>query len=144
MFTLITIFFFFNFILIYININLVRNLNIDDSIFSALFSDGFASGVYKNLLIFFSFLFLLVLLCFLKIQKVHFEYSVIFSFAFAGFFLIISTNDLFLWFLALELQSFAYMLLQAKKQTILLTNGSGLKYFIFGSLASSLYLFGIL
>jgi proton-translocating NADH-quinone oxidoreductase chain N len=56
---------------------------------------------------------------------------------------LLRTTDLFIWFLAIELQSFCFYTLAAyRTNRSYLQTEAGLKYFLFGSIASSLYLFG--
>jgi NADH-quinone oxidoreductase subunit N len=60
-----------------------------------------------------------------------------------GMFLLLISNDLFLIYLALELQSLSLYILAATKRYSNLSIEAGFKYFIYGSFASGLMLFGI-
>lgn len=60
-----------------------------------------------------------------------------------GVFLLLSANDLFVIYLAMELQSLALYLLATLKRYSNMSIEAGLKYFIYGSFASSIMLFGI-
>lgn len=58
-------------------------------------------------------------------------------------FLLLISNNLFLIYLAIELQSLSLYILASIKRYSNLSIEAGLKYFIFGSFASGLLLFGI-
>lgn len=58
-------------------------------------------------------------------------------------FVLVSSNDLFISYLALEIQSFSLYILAAWKQDNIKSIEAGLKYFFLGSFASGLILFGI-
>lgn len=60
-----------------------------------------------------------------------------------GMFLLISSNDLFIFYLALELQSLSLYIMASIKRYSNLSIEAGLKYFILGSFASGLLLYGI-
>lgn len=60
-----------------------------------------------------------------------------------GMFLLIVANDLFIIYLALELQSLSLYILASLKRYSNLSIEAGLKYFILGSFASSLLLYGV-
>lgn len=72
-----------------------------------------------------------------------FEIPILMLIALFGMFIILSTNDLILLYLAMELQSLALYVLAASKQYSNFSTEAGLKYFILGSLASAMLLFGI-
>jgi len=57
--------------------------------------------------------------------------------------LLVSANDFLLFYLAFELQSFSFYILAASKKDSLLSTEAGLKYFVQGSFASGLLLFGV-
>ena len=59
-----------------------------------------------------------------------------------GSLILCSSNDLLTAYLAMELQSVAFYLMAAFKKNSNYSIESGLKYFIVGSFASSLFLFG--
>jgi NADH:ubiquinone oxidoreductase subunit 2 (subunit N) len=60
-----------------------------------------------------------------------------------GMFLMISTNDFFLMYISIELQSISLYILASIKRYSNLSVEAGLKYFIYGSFASGMLLFGI-
>jgi NADH-quinone oxidoreductase subunit N len=93
----------------------------------------------------------LVAVCFLLIINVslqeepmnnNFEYVVLIISSVLGLFLLCSSNDLMLAYLAIELQSVSFYIMAAFKKNSNYSVESGLKYFIIGSLSSVLFLFG--
>jgi NADH:ubiquinone oxidoreductase subunit 2 (subunit N) len=60
-----------------------------------------------------------------------------------GMFLLISANDLFIIYIAVELQSIALYILTSLKRYSNISVEAGLKYFIYGSFASGMLLYGI-
>ena len=74
---------------------------------------------------------------------ISFELPILMLLCLQGMFLLISSNDLFITYLAIELQSLSLYILAALKRYSNLSIESGLKYFILGSFASGLMLYGI-
>jgi NADH-quinone oxidoreductase subunit N len=115
---------------------------------SALFSTynvDFTVSKFTNLLYFFSLIFLLVLYSYMSYNRIKttFEYPVIILVSLISMLILLRTTDLFIWFLGIELQSFCFYTLAAyRTNRSYLQTEAGLKYFLFGSVASSLYLFG--
>ena len=72
-----------------------------------------------------------------------FEYSLLILLSVEGSLIILSTDNLFLFFLALELQNLAFYVLASIKRYSNFSTEAGLKYFLFGAFSSSLVLFGI-
>lgn len=76
-------------------------------------------------------------------QKINnFEYFLLILFSVLGLFLLCSSNDFLTAYLALELQSLSFYVLAAFKKNSTFSVDAGIKYFILGSFASSLFLFG--
>ena len=76
-------------------------------------------------------------------QKINnFEYFLLILFAVLGLFLLCSSNDFLTAYLAIELQSLAFYVLAAFKKNSTFSVDAGIKYFILGAFASSLFLFG--
>ena len=74
---------------------------------------------------------------------ISFELPILMLLCLQGMFLLISSNDLFITYLAIELQSLSLYILAALKRYSNLSIEAGLKYFILGSFASGLMLYGI-
>ena len=77
-----------------------------------------------------------------NLMKHNFEYVVLVLIGVLGSLLLCSANDLLTAYLAMELQSVAFYLMAAFKKNSNYSIESGLKYFIVGSFASALFLFG--
>ena len=72
----------------------------------------------------------------------NFEYFLLFLFSVLGLFLLCSSNDLLTAYLAIELQSLSFYVLAAFKKNSTFSVDAGIKYFILGAFASSMFLFG--
>ena len=75
-----------------------------------------------------------------KLNK--FEYPIIILISILGMFFIVSSNDLILFYLGLELQSLSLYILAAIDRDNLRSSESGIKYFILSALSSGLLLYG--
>ena len=112
-----------------------------------LFADSFVSNSFTNffkiLILVGTFFILIITQNFIKETKInYFEYSLVLLFSVLGMFIMISANDLILFYLGLELQSLSLYILASLDRDSLKSNESGLKYFILSSLASGLLLYG--
>ena len=112
-----------------------------------LFSDSFISNSFTNffkiLILIGTFFTLIITQDFIKETKInYFEYSLVLLLSVLGMFIMISANDLILFYLGLELQSLSLYILASLDRNNLKSNESGLKYFILSSLASGLLLYG--
>ena len=76
----------------------------------------------------------------IKINKI--EYPVLILSAILGMMVMISSNDLIVFYMGLELQSLALYILASFNRDNLLSTESGLKYFILSALSSGLLLYG--
>ncbi len=75
-----------------------------------------------------------------KITK--FEYPIIVLLSILGMFFMVSSNDLILFYLGLELQSLSLYILAAIDRDDLKSTESGIKYFVLSALSSGLLLYG--
>ena len=112
-----------------------------------LFYDSFVSNSFTNffkiLILIGTFFTLIITQDFIKETKInYFEYSLVLLLSVLGMFIMISANDLILFYLGLELQSLSLYILASLDRNNLKSNESGLKYFILSSLASGLLLYG--
>ena len=76
----------------------------------------------------------------IKINKI--EYPILALSSILGMMVMISSNDLILFYIGLELQSLALYVLASFNRDNLLSTESGLKYFILSALSSGLLLYG--
>jgi NADH-quinone oxidoreductase subunit N len=112
-----------------------------------LFSNSFVSNSFTNffkiLILVGTFFILIITQNFIKETKInYFEYSLLLLLSVLGMFIMVSANDLILFYLGLELQSLSLYILASLDRDNLKSNESGLKYFILSSLASGLLLYG--
>lgn len=115
---------------------------------SISFSDtllvDFLSYNIKNIVTIFSILSLVLIKEYISISKINiFEYYVLILFAILGLIFLCTSNDFLTMFLSLELQSLAFYVLAASKKQSSYSVESGLKYFVVGSFASGIFLFGV-
>jgi NADH:ubiquinone oxidoreductase subunit 2 (subunit N) len=130
---------FFSFYLV-----LNEHLNVlEVSCLNNTFINDYASFSSKLIIGSLSILCLLMMQPYILNQKINnFEYFLLILFAVLGLFLLCSSNDFLTAYLAIELQSLAFYVLAAFKKNSTFSVDAGIKYFILGAFASSLFLFG--
>ncbi len=80
---------------------------------------------------------------FIRDKKLNkFEYPIIIMFSILGMFFMLSSNDLILFYLGLELQSIALYVLAAIDRDNTISSEAGIKYFVLSALSSGLLLYG--
>jgi NADH-quinone oxidoreductase subunit N len=112
-----------------------------------IFLDSFIRDKFSN---FFKVLILLSSLFVLNSSKNFitdnklnkFEYPIIILISILGMFFMVSSNDLILFYLGLELQSLSLYILAAIDRDNLRSSESGIKYFVLSALSSGLLLYG--
>lgn len=111
--------------------------------FNGLFVvDGFATFT-KVMVLAASALTLILSLGWLAQEQMNkFEYAVLVIFATLGMLMMISANDMMSLYLGLELQSLALYVVAAFKRDSVKSTEAGLKYFVLGSVASGMLLYG--
>jgi len=77
-----------------------------------------------------------------QVKAWRFEYPVLVALATLGMMLMISANDLMSLYVGLELQSLALYVIAAFQRDNLRSTEAGVKYFVLGSVASGMLLFG--
>ena len=131
-------------IIIIITIAIIYNRpNIEEKIFL----DSFTRDVYSN---FFKILILISSLFVLNTSKNYiidknldkFEYPIIILLSILGMFFMVSSNDIIVFYLGLELQSLSLYILASIDRDNLKSSESGIKYFILSALSSGLLLYG--
>jgi len=106
--------------------------------------------IYDNLATFTKSVILLSTIGYLLISKSYitncrfnaFEYYILVLSAILGLLLLISSYDLIIAYIAIEMQSLSFYVLAAFKRNSAFSTEAGLKYFILGAFSSSLILFG--
>ena len=124
---------------------LIFNNPLDQNI--SLFNDGYIvdnlSSFMKILTILAGALVLSISTRYLKIFKIFLiEYPVLILSSILGMMVMISSNDLMVFYLGLELQSLALYVLASFNRDQLKSSESGLKYFVLSALSSGLLLYG--
>ena len=118
---------------------LLESINFSDTLLV-----DFLSYNIKNIVTIFSILSLILIKEYISISKINiFEYYVLILFAILGLIFLCTSNDFLTMFLSLELQSLAFYVLAASKKQSSYSVESGLKYFVVGSFASGIFLFGV-
>ena len=120
--------------------------NPSDSIIT-LFSVNFIidnlSSFMKSLTILGGAIILLMSKKFLKLSKIFLiEYPILILSSILGMMVMISSNDLMVFYIGLELQSLALYVLASFNRDQLKSSESGLKYFVLSALSSGLLLYG--
>ena len=77
-----------------------------------------------------------------RVKAWRFEYPILVALASLGMMLMISANDLMALYVGLELQSLALYVVAAFQRDSIRSTEAGLKYFVLGSVASGMLLFG--
>ena len=136
----------FNFSSLIIIITIAIILNNNNST-EKVFLDSFVRDEFSN---FFKILILVSSLFVLNSSKNFiidnklnkFEYPIIILISILGMFFMVSSNDLILFYLGLELQSLSLYILAAIDRDNLRSSESGIKYFVLSALSSGLLLYG--
>ena len=132
-------------LILIITIFLVYNNNEYDSI--KIFSDSFITNPFTNffkiLILASSFFVLYFSQLYIKENNIiKFEYPIVILISILGMFFMVSSNDLILFYLGLELQSLSLYILAAIDRDNLRSTEAGIKYFILSALSSGLLLYG--
>ncbi len=112
-----------------------------------IFSDSFVINPFVNFIKLLIVISCVVILnysqVFIKEKNIaKFEYPIIVLLSILGMFFMVSSNDLILFYLGLELQSLSLYILATIDRDNLRSSESGIKYFILSALSSGLLLYG--
>lgn len=124
------------FILFFVNINVYFYKNL-------FYINANISFIFICIILLIMFILFLSARSFLFDKIFIMEYPLIIILALFGIFFVLFTNDLFLLYLGIELQSYCFYILVGLKRYSNLSIEASLKYFILGSFASGVYLFGV-
>ena len=129
------------FLSLLINLNLFSFNNF--YLFNGAYKVDHLSNFMKVLIIVSGIFVMLSSSKYLKINKIFkIEYPILLLSSILGMFIMISSNDLMVFYLGLELQSLALYVLASFKRNDQLSSESGLKYFVLSALSSGLLLYG--
>jgi len=112
-----------------------------------LFNDGYIIddlSIYMKLITIISGIFVMLTSSkYLKIIKIYqIEYPILLLSSILGMIIMISSNDLIVFYMGLELQSLALYVLASFNRSNILSSESGLKYFVLSALSSGILLYG--
>ena len=112
-----------------------------------LFNDSiivdYLSSFMKIMTLLSAFLVLVISTNYLKVFKIlKIEYSILILSSVLGMMIMISSNDLIVFYMGLELQSLALYVLASFNRDQLQSSEAGLKYFVLSALSSGLLLYG--
>ena len=118
-------------------------LNSEVLLFNSSYKIDYLASFMKFLIIVSGLFILLTSSKYLKINKIfQLEYSILILFSILGMIIMVSANDLIVFYLGLELQSLALYVLASFNVNQLKSSEAGLKYFILSALSSGLLLYG--
>jgi NADH-quinone oxidoreductase subunit N len=131
-------------IIIIITIAIIFNRpNIEEKIFLDSFTRDTFSNFFKILILISSLFVLNTSKNYITDKKLDkFEYPIIILLSILGMFFMVSSNDLIVFYLGLELQSLSLYILASIDRDNLKSSESGIKYFILSALSSGLLLYG--
>jgi len=131
-------------IIIIITIAIIFNrTNIEEKIFLDSFTRDAFSNFFKILILISSLFVLNTSKNYITDKKLDkFEYPIIILLSILGMFFMVSSNDIIVFYLGLELQSLSLYILASIDRDNLKSSESGIKYFILSALSSGLLLYG--
>ncbi len=122
-------------------LNFPINTNVE--LFNNSFKIDYLSTYMKILLILSGIFVLLSSSKYIQIIKINkIEYPILILSSVVGMMVMISSNDLILFYIGLELQSLSLYVLASFNRDNILSSESGLKYFVLSALSSGLLLYG--
>ncbi len=122
---------------------ILNNPNNEEKIFLDSFIRDSFSNYFKILILISSLFVLNSSKNFINENKLDkFEYPIIILLSILGMFFMVSSNDLILFYLGLELQSLSLYILATIDRDNLRSTESGIKYFVLSALSSGLLLYG--
>ena len=117
--------------------------NIEEKIFLESFTRDTFSNFFKILILISSLFVLNTSKNYIIDKKLDkFEYPIIILLSILGMFFMVSSNDIIVFYLGLELQSLSLYILASIDRENLKSSESGIKYFILSALSSGLLLYG--
>jgi NADH-quinone oxidoreductase subunit N len=138
----------FNLSLLVLLITAIITINETFSVSSVtLFNESvvidYMSSLMKIISLIGGFLVLVISSSYLKIFKIYnIEYPILILSSILGMMIMISSNDLIVFYMGLELQSLALYVLASYNRDQLKSSEAGLKYFVLSALSSGLLLYG--
>ena len=113
------------------------------SIANSTFINSLLTKYIKLFILILAFLVIYISSNYLKKNQIYFfEYPVLLIFSILGMLVMISANDLIILYISIELQSLSLYVLVALRRGSIKGSEAALKYFILGSIASAVILYG--
>ncbi len=137
----------YNLSLVFLIISIPLILNVPSHNTTLIFNDSYKidylSNFVKILIIISTIFVLLTSSQYLKSIKIfNVEYPILILSSILGMMVMVSSNDLIVFYIGLELQSLALYVLASFNRDNILSSESGLKYFVLSALSSGLLLYG--
>ena len=132
-------------LILIITIPLILNVPSDGGIliFNESYKVDYLSNFIKILIVISTLFVLLTSSQYLKSIKIfNIEYPILILSSILGMMVMVSSNDLIVFYIGLELQSLALYVLASFNRDNILSSESGLKYFVLSALSSGLLLYG--
>ncbi len=118
-------------------------INTDNILFNESYKIDYLSTFMKILVFIGGIFTLIVSFKYLKIFKIlQIEYSILILTSILGMMVMISSNDLIVFYIGLELQSLSLYVLASFNRDQIKSSEAGLKYFVLSALSSGLLLYG--
>jgi len=115
----------------------------ETALFNESYKIDYLSSLMKILTLVSGIFVLLASKKYIQINKIFIiEYPILFLSSILGMMVMISSNDLIVFYIGLELQSLALYVLTSFNRENLLSSESGVKYFVLSALSSGLLLYG--
>ncbi len=115
----------------------------EEKVFNNSLIIDYLSSFMKVMTLLFAFLVLIISSNYLKTFKIFkIEYPILILSSVLGMLIMISSNDLMLFYMGLELQSLALYVLATFNRDNIKSSEAGLKYFVLSALSSGLLLYG--
>ena len=139
------IIFYFSCLIILVSLAINLNINITQTIF--LFNNSYLvdqlSLFIKSIILISAFFVMFCSYNYVRINNIlKIEYPILILCSLLGMLVMISSNDLIVFYIGLELQSLALYVLASFNRDNILSSESGLKYFVLSALSSGLLLYG--
>ena len=139
------IIFYFSCLIILVSLAINLNINITQTIF--LFNNSYLvdqlSLFIKSIILISAFFVMFCSYNYVRINNIlKIEYPILILSSLLGMMVMISSNDLIVFYIGLELQSLALYVLASFNRDNILSSESGLKYFVLSALSSGLLLYG--
>ena len=139
------IIFYFSCLIVLVSLAINLNINITQTIF--LFNNSYLvdqlSLFIKSIIMISAFFVMFCSYNYVRVNNIlKIEYPILILCSLLGMLVMISSNDLIVFYIGLELQSLALYVLASFNRDNILSSESGLKYFVLSALSSGLLLYG--